>query len=98
MGFYIQTGEKFGKGKWLENTLNAMRIPQPVSFAKVPKGYALVVVVHNPGFEAAGFAYNEREFLFMINPRVRDCREKEFFLLEWDLVCQLTGYKPKYTI
>ena len=91
MGFYIETDEITRKALFLVDRHGGEIIPQPQNFAEIPLGKALIVVIHNPGFEAAGFAFNEREFLAFTFPG--DFRPKNFVLLDYAVAETLTGYK-----
>lgn len=91
MGFYIETNDVVNKAMFLVDHDGGEVIPEPQSFAEIPPGKALIVVVHNPRFEAAGFAFNEREFLAFTFPG--DFRPKDFVLLDRSVAEKLTGYK-----
>jgi hypothetical protein len=70
----------------------AERIDWPVRWEDVPADKALVVVVDNGPFEAAGFAYDEREFRDFTDPT--DRRRHEYLLLPWETACDLTDAPP----
>lgn len=99
MGYYINTtmdGQSLGrinKANSLILTSGAVSIPQPKSFAEVPPDKALVCVVSNGPFEAAGYCFSEREFEAFTVPT--DCRIKQWLLMPKTLVEKLTGYDMK---
>lgn len=62
MGYYIQTAGAKGKAAAIVLEHNATIIPCPKRFDEVPDHKALICVVENPAFDAAGFCYDEREF------------------------------------
>lgn len=74
MGFYIQTPVNNGKADWLlANVINAREI-DVIEARGIAKRLdeAVICVVDNGPFEAAGFAYNEREldaFADILDPR-----------------------------
>jgi hypothetical protein len=79
MGYYLQTpGQHHGKAKALVLKYGGDFIAgPPKSLAEVPEDYALVCVVNNGPFEAAGLAYSDEELhefaaestLYPDNPR-----------------------------
>ena len=91
MGLFIETDDRTRKALFLVAHHGGEIIPEPRSFGEIPPGKALIVVVHNSGFEAAGFAFNEREFLAFTFPG--DFRPKDFVLLDRSVAETLTGYK-----
>jgi len=91
MGFYIQVPEHFGKAEQIEALYDGMIIPKPNSFDLIPLNMALIVVVRNQQFEAAGFAYDEKEFVAFTDPE--DLRPKKFVLMNRVMANELSGYK-----
>lgn len=91
MGFYIQVPEDHDKAKQLEVEYGAEIIPQPASFSQIPKDKALIVVVDNGLFEAAGFAYDEQEFKEFTDPY--DPRPQQFVLMDLQKAKELCGFK-----
>lgn len=91
MGFYIQ-GPARGKAQMLCEQHNGVRLDgPPESYQELPEDKALVVVVNNGPFEAAGLCYNEREFDDFTSDS--DPRPKEFVLLDKLTAYRLAGYK-----
>jgi hypothetical protein len=97
MGFYINHDHKgnnlFPKGK----TTQLAQIPNtilldnpPKSFQEIPTNKALVCVVENSVFDAAGFCYDEREFEAFTAPTLR---KRNWLLMEKDLIYKLTDYQ-----
>ena len=91
MGYYIEVPTHHDKAEMIESMYEGMIIPQPTSFDKVPKEMALICVVDNVLFEAAGFCYDEREFQDFTDPK--DGRSRKFLLMSWDLASELSGHK-----
>jgi len=91
MGYYIQVPEHFGKAEQIEALYDGMIIPKPNSFDLIPLNMALIVVVRNENFEAAGFAYDEEEFAAFTYPG--DLRPKKFVLMNRVMANELSGYK-----
>jgi len=90
MGYYIQVPEHFGKAEQIEALYDGMIIPWPNSFDLIPLDKALIVVVRNQNFEAAGFAYDEKEFAAFTDPG--DPRPKKFVLMNRVMANELSGY------
>jgi hypothetical protein len=96
MGLYIsQTGKRqlpvTGKARALAEDCGAVpvfRVPQRL--AELPTGTALVCVIHNGPFDAAGFVYDDRELAGFTDPD--DTRPKTWLLMDKELACRLTGY------
>ena len=79
MGYYIQ-GPTVGKVKHIIEKFGALVIPQPSSFSAVPANKAIICVVENGFFDAAGFCYNEREFVAFTLPS--DNRPKTWLVMD----------------
>ncbi len=82
MGYYIDTKVNHGKADFIVANYGGEIIRRaPASFGEIPAGKALIVVVDNGLFEAAGFAYSEPEFrVFTQNPN--DFRPREYVLMD----------------
>ncbi len=65
-------------------------VERPIALIDLPDNKALVCVVDNGPFEAAGFAFSENEFAAFCYP---DGRPREWVLIDWDKACELTGYE-----
>jgi len=89
MGWYIDTEVNKGKATYIEENYNGMIIPRPTSFDKVPDSKALICVVDNGFFEAAGYCFSEREFEVFTAP---DPRPKTWLLMDKEKAEELTGY------
>jgi hypothetical protein len=66
----------------------------PASFAEIPEGSALICVVDNGIFEAAGFCYDEREFAAFTDPG--DTRPKEWLLMDRGTAEICSGYRNRH--
>ena len=88
MGFYIE-GPAKGKVSFITVEHGGMVISEPKSFKDVPEDLGLICVVDNGPFEAAGYAFNEREFDCF---RVPDGRPRTWMTMEKKSVEKLTGY------
>ena len=69
MGYYIQTSVKQGKAQALVLEYDA-EIVVDVNFANVPQDKALICVVENEGFDAAGVVVDEVQFKRFTTPDV----------------------------
>jgi hypothetical protein len=93
VGHYIQTpGANHGKAAIIayDHSGEILR-DQPRSYAGIPEGKALIVVVDNGAFEAAGFCFNEEEFKAFTLPY--DLRPKQYGLIDRAKAEKLSGYK-----
>lgn len=91
MGYYIQ-GPTKGKAAFICQTYGGFltSLQHGRETIKERPDLALICVVDNGAFEAAGFAYDERELEAFAND---DGRAKTWLLLDRDKVKELTGYK-----
>lgn len=62
MGYYIQVPENHNKANQLVALHEAKLIDKPAAFSAVSPDLAIICVVDNGLFEAAGFAYSDDEF------------------------------------
>ena len=91
MGYYIETPMGRDKAEYISKEYEG----QIVSYMKARAAMndetkGVIVVVHNSFFEAAGFAYNMREFEAFTS--IMDPREKEFVILPREKAIELSGY------
>lgn len=95
MGYYIEVDALHGKAQLIADGKALIRgedgwepappykaqiIPRPRSFADIPDGKALICVIGNSLFEAAGYCYDEREFEAFTDPS--DHRPREWVLMD----------------
>jgi hypothetical protein len=88
MGYYINTPDNKGKTSYICNVYGGELIPfAPKSFSDIPRDKALIVIVDNGLFEAAGYAYSENEFKVFTDPR--ETRYRDYVLIDLALANQL---------
>jgi hypothetical protein len=68
MGYYIQVPDNTNKAGQIVKIYGAEIVPCPSDYNAVPKDKALICVVQNGDFDAAGFAYCEQEFQKFMQP------------------------------
>ena len=90
MGFYIETKTSTNKAENLVNDYNGTIISKPKSFDQIPEDKALIVVIDNNFFEAAGYAFDEKEFQAFTEPS--DPRFKQFVLMDKQKAQESSGY------
>lgn len=90
MGFYIQVPDRLKKARQLVSLHKAEIIQRPQFFGSVPEGKALICVIDNGIFEAAGLCYSEDEFEDM---STNDGRARTWVLMDKALAHELTGFK-----
>lgn len=62
MGYYINTSVNHGKAEIIARELDGEILPGRPTWGAWPADKALIVVVDNGLFEAAGYAYDEAEY------------------------------------
>ena len=90
MGYYVEVPRNFDKAQQIADLYGGILANRPLTFADIPKGKALICVLRNPLFEAAGFCYDEREFNAFHDPN--DRRPRSYVLLDWAKASELTGF------
>lgn len=97
MGYYIP-GPTFEKAKFIIDTYQGTMINvPPKAYHEIPDGKALIVVVDNGRFEAAGFCYDGREFEAWIGDwrDGSDPRPMQFVLMDREKAEELSGFKQE---
>lgn len=89
MGYYID-GPVVGKAEHLIKQ-GAQRVPTPKNFADIPADKALIIVTSSGFFEAAGLAFDAKEYDEFTLPG--DARPKIFLLMDKTKAHRLAGYK-----
>ncbi len=89
MGYYIEVPKSVGKAAQLVRIHNASIIPCPEKFEDIPKDKALICVVDNRAFEAAGYCFSSSEFAEFKRP---DGRPRQWLLIDKALTEKLTGF------
>ena len=90
MGKYIE-GPAKGKAQFLQDQHNAriLRTREEIIAAHCDNGEAVICVVDNGPFEAAGYCHDEREFEIFTAP---DPRPKRWMTMEKKSVEKLVGF------
>ena len=94
MGYYVQTGTTHNKANEIALQYGGVIIPEPTDFSQVPKDKALICVVDNNIFEAAGYCYSPEEFEVFSDPE--DFRPKQWLLMDLDKAQELTKFKESW--
>lgn len=92
MGFYIQ-GPSKGKAPFIVSEYDAKYLPQPHKFSDISEDKALICVVENSFFEAAGYCFNEKEFECFSDPS--DRRPKQWLIMDKAKAEELSGRNDK---
>lgn len=91
MGYYIQTDGIYDKAAWIARHYNGEILATPPNCYKdIPAGKAIIAVVNNGPFEAAGFCFNESEFNTFTDPR--DLRPIKYVLMDRGTAERLSGF------
>lgn len=92
MGYYIEVPENHGKAQQIVDLYGGRIIYEPPTFENITPGYAIICVVDNGPFEAAGFAYNQAELNVFTVP---DGRPRVWVIMDRKKACELTGYEEE---
>ena len=60
MGYYINTSDNLQKGQKLIEKYDAKPITRPKNFSDIPENKALIVIISNGMFEAAGYILTKK--------------------------------------
>ena len=92
MGYYIEVPKMKGKAEQLVELYEGEIIDRPASFNDIPEGKALICVVSNLNFDAAGLCYSEREFNDFLHDYHQPDRPRKWVLMDLQLARKLSGY------
>ena len=90
MGYYIEVPENKGKAQQLVDLHGARILDKKPTFHEVASDKAIICVLDNGPFEAAGYAFSEMELEDFAFP---DGRPKTWLVMDKALTLKLTGYK-----
>ena len=94
MGYYIETGTTHGKAKTIAEQFNGEILPHaPKKYSDIPADKAVIAVVDNGPFEAAGFCFSENEFEVFTDPL--DPRPIKYVMIGREDAEKETGFKPQ---
>ncbi len=89
MGYYVEVPQNKDKVNKIIELFGGERVNKPKKFSDIAEDKALLCVVDNGPFEAAGFAYDEREFEAFSHS---DGRPREWMTMDRGLAEKITGY------
>jgi hypothetical protein len=89
MGYYIEVPSNTGKAKLIEELHDGTILARQPDWNEFPDDLAIIVVVDNGLFEAAGYAYSEEEYRAFTRPS--DLRPKTFLVMPRDKAEELSG-------
>jgi len=93
MGYYIEVPNNKGKAQQLVDLHGARILDSKPSFDEVAKNEAIICVFDNGPWEAAGFAYSERELEYFAAPdMIGPQRPRTWLLMDRKKAYKLTGY------
>ena len=91
MGFYIE-GPRQGKAEFLKHVHGARLVTVGEAARAIrDSSLGVICVVYNQTWDAAGFAYDEREFARM-RMRVNDQRPRRWMVMERGAAERLSGF------
>lgn len=93
MGYYLlSTGPPKGKAEVLVKDHGAVQLSESEAALEVDDpAVAIVCVVYNTAWDAAGFAYNLKEFARML-PRPDDQRPRRWMKMDRETAERLSGF------
>ncbi len=93
MGYYIEGTEDKGKARQILDLYGGRVVSGVPSFKDLKPDEAIICVLDNGSFEAAGFAYDERELAVFAAPdRLGPQRPRTWLIMDRKKACELTGY------
>jgi len=91
MGYYIEVPNVKGKAQQIIDIYGAELLERaPLSLSDIPPKKAVICVVDNGPFEAAGFAFDDGELEVFKTSGPE--RPRDWLLMDRAKVCELTGY------
>ena len=90
MGFYIEVPKNKDKAQQIVELYGGQIVLSPPSFEDITPNDAIICVVDNGIYEAAGFAFDQEELLRFSIP---DGRLRMWVIMDRKKACELTGYK-----
>jgi hypothetical protein len=95
MGYYIEVPKNKNKAEQIVELFGGEIVSMPNAFSDIPEDKALIVVVDNGPFEAAGLAFNESEFKEFTAPDSGRQRPRKFVLMDKEKAYLESGYQRK---
>ena len=92
MGYYIEVPKSKGKAQQVVELYGGRVAPYPPSFEDITPDEAIICVVDNGPFEAAGFAYDQDELYRFTNI---DGRRRTWVIMSRRKACKLTDYEEE---
>jgi hypothetical protein len=97
VGYYIQTDKPTNKAQWIAAHGEGVIVGvPPASYAEIPEGKALVVVVDNVIFESAAFCFDEDEFeAFVHEEGPGASRFRQFVIVDREWAEYASGFRGR---
>lgn len=93
MGYYIEVPRMKGKAEQLVELYGARILDKQPAYSDAKPSEAIICVLDNGPWEAAGFAYDEREFEEFARPDlIGSQRPRTWLIMDRKLAFKLTGY------
>jgi len=93
MGYYIEVPNKKGKAQQIVELHGGRIVAGVPSFKDISPDEAIICVLDNGAWEAAGFAYDEKELEEFAAPDFfGHQRPREWLIMSREKACELTGY------
>ncbi|GAH39307.1 unnamed protein product [marine sediment metagenome] len=90
MGYYIEVPRNKGKAQQIVELYGGRITPSPPSFEDITPEEAIICVVDNGPFEAAGLAFNQEELNVFSH---MDGRLRTWVIMNRQKAYELTGYE-----
>jgi len=92
VGYYIEVPKNKGKAQQIVELYGGRIVLNPPLFEDIEPGEAIICVVDNGPYEAAGFCYNQDELYAFTH---MDGRRRVWVVMNRQKVCELTGYEEE---
>jgi len=92
MGYYIQAPSNHGKANYLVEKHGAEIVGRDSNVPAWDEDRAIICVVDNGGFEAAGYAFSPRELEDFASPDLGLQRDRIWLKMDRALARKLAGY------
>ena len=94
MGYYIDVPENKGKAQQIIELHGGRILPHIPDFGDAGPNEAIICVLDNGHWEAAGFAYNEGELERFVAPDFYGPnRPRTWLIMDRKKACKLTGFR-----
>ena len=92
MGFYIEVSNPKNKTQQILDLYGGIICINAPEWEDITSDEAIICIVGNGSFEAAGLCIDKRELEYF---KVPDGRPRQWLIMSWQKACQLTGFNEE---